>query len=59
MSRLLMELRRLSRSNRERKLRARGYRPGAMSDRFRLWWNDDDECVVEERSRDDEAGSDY
>lgn len=57
MSRLLTELKRLSRSNRERRLRVRGYHPGAMSDRFRLWWNDDDECVIEERGRDDEAGS--
>ena len=38
-------------------MRCLGYQPGAMSDRFRLWWNDDDKCVIEERGKDDEASS--
>lgn len=57
MTKLLAKLQTLQRTNRERRLRCRGYQPGAMSDRFRLWWNDDDECVIEERGRDDEASS--
>lgn len=57
MTKLLAKLQTLQKTHRERRLRCLGYQPGAMSDRFRLWWNDDDECVVEERSRDDEAGS--
>lgn len=47
----------LPRSKKENWLKAKGYWPGAETNRFRLWWNDDDECVVEERSREDEAGS--
>ena len=38
----------LQRSELERKLRACGYWPGAETNHFRLWWNEDDECVVEE-----------
>lgn len=43
-----MQLRTLARSNRERMLRKRGYYPGAMNENFRLWWNDNDDCIVEE-----------
>ena len=56
MSKLLTQLRTLSRSNREAKLRARGYWPGAETMDIRLWWNDEDECIIEERSRDYERG---
>ena len=47
----------LPRSKQENWLRAKGYWPGAETMGIRLWWNDDDDCVVVERSRDDEAGS--
>lgn len=57
MSKLLMQLRTLTRSNRERRLRSRGYRPGAMSDNLRLWWNDNDDCIVEEINAEIEGGN--
>jgi len=47
----------LSRNEDEKKLKAKGYWPGAETDRFRLWFNDDDECIVVERSREHETGS--
>lgn len=42
----------LQRSDIERKLRARGYWPGAETNHYRLWWNDDDEMIVEEKKED-------
>ena len=49
MSKMWEKLRTLQRSELERKLRACGYWPGAETNHFRLWWNEDDECVVEEK----------
>ena len=50
----LWKLRRLTISSCEQELRDNGYWPGAETYNFRLWWNDDDERVIEERGRDDE-----
>ena len=47
----------LSKNEDESKLKAKGYWPGAETNNFRLWFNDDDECIVVERSKDDEASS--
>jgi hypothetical protein len=52
LSKLLTKLKMLQRSNIERNLRARGYWPGAETTRFRLWWNDNDEMIVEEKKED-------
>ena len=56
MSRLTTQLRTLARSYREHCLRSRGYQPGAMSEHFRLWWNDNDGCIVEEINAEYEGG---
>ena len=38
----------------ERELRDKGYWPGAETYSIRLWWNDDDERVIEERIQNNE-----
>lgn len=49
MSRLWAKLKTLQRSSYESKMMAKGYWPGMETTRFRLWWNDNDEMVVEEK----------
>ena len=56
LSSLFTQLKALARTSRERWMVSRGYWPGAETDHFRLWWNEDDECIVEERSGDNERG---
>ena len=58
LSRLMTRLRTLAISARERRLRSRGYQPGAMSEHFCLWWNDNDDCIIEEMDGEYE-GSEY
>lgn len=56
LSRLKKQPKTPSGKHREQELRDKGYWPGAETYNFRLWWNDDDERVIEERSRDNERG---
>lgn len=49
MSKLWAKLKTLQRSNYESKLKAKGWWPGLETTRFRLWWNDNDEMIVEEK----------
>ena len=52
MSKLIMQLKMLSIiSDNETKLRTKGFWPGAETTTFRLWWNDEDECIIEERKK--------
>lgn len=53
MSKMWEELKALQRSELERKLRARGYWPGAETNNYRLWWNEEDECVLEEKKEEE------
>ncbi len=48
-SKMWAKLKTLQRSTFERRMRKLGYWPGAETTLFRLWWNEDDECVVEEK----------
>jgi hypothetical protein len=45
----------LPRNNRGQELRDKGYWPGAETYSICLWWNDDDDCVIVERGRDNEG----
>jgi len=48
-SKMWEKLKTLQRSTFERRMRNLGYWPGAETNHFRIWWNDDDEMVVEEK----------
>lgn len=51
-SKMWEKLRTLQRSTFERRMKKLGYWPGMETTRFRLWWNDDDEMIVEEKKED-------
>lgn len=57
MSMLSTKFRKLLGSNKEQNLIKKGYWKGALSDRFQLWFNDNDECIIEERGKEYETGS--
>lgn len=51
MSKLWDKLKALQKTTFEKQMQKRGYKPGAETDSFRLWYNDDDECYIEEKGK--------
>jgi hypothetical protein len=49
MTKLINKFKSLHEVNFEKKMKKRGYWKGTETMNIRLWWNDDDNMVVEER----------